>query len=64
MPPKKDPVKKSVAPKQSKGKGAPKGATTWMGHVKKVHQAGQKKDSSYSYKQAMKDAKSTYTKKK
>lgn len=32
----------------------------WITHVKSVYAAGKKKNSSYTYGQAMKDAKSTY----
>jgi hypothetical protein len=46
------------APAQSKGKGT----GTWMAHVKKTHIAGKKKNPSYTYKQAMADAKKTYKK--
>lgn len=34
----------------------------WMTHVKKVHTAGKKKDATYQYKDAMRDAKATYKK--
>tara|TARA_R110001599_G_scaffold347411_2_gene573671 strand:+ start:296 stop:535 length:240 start_codon:yes stop_codon:yes gene_type:complete len=35
----------------------------WMAHVKKTFEAGKKKNASYSYKNAMSDAKTTYKKK-
>ena len=34
--------------------------SAWITHVKSVYAAGKKKNSSYTYGQAMKDAKSTY----
>ena len=34
----------------------------WMAHVKKTYDAGKKKNATYSYKQAMQDAKKTYKK--
>ena len=37
--------------------------SAWIEHVKKVYAAKKKKDASYKYSQAMKDAKATYTKK-
>ena len=46
------------APAQSKGKGT----GSWMDHVKKTWTAGKKKNPSYTYKQAMADAKKTYKK--
>ena len=36
---------------------------TWMAHVKKTFEAGKKKNSAYTYKMAMSDAKKTYKKK-
>jgi len=36
--------------------------SVWTDHVKKTYDAGRKKDSKYSYKQAMSDAKNTYKK--
>lgn len=36
--------------------------SAWTDHVKKTYDAGRKKDSKYSYKQAMSDAKKTYKK--
>tara|TARA_Y100000592_G_C5290660_1_gene230691 strand:+ start:290 stop:466 length:177 start_codon:yes stop_codon:yes gene_type:complete len=36
--------------------------SAWTDHVKKTYDAGRKKDSKYSYKQAMTDAKKTYKK--
>ena len=36
--------------------------SAWTDHVKKTFDAGRKKDSKYSYKQAMTDAKATYRK--
>jgi len=50
MPPKKETPKKE-APKM-----------TWKAHLAEVYAAGKKKDSSYKYSQAMKDAKKTYKK--
>lgn len=49
MPPKKE--TKEAAPKMS-----------WKDHLAKVYAEGKKKDSSYKYSQAMKDAKKTYKK--
>ena len=40
---------------KTKKKGSP-----WMDHVKKTWAAGKKKDPSYKYKDAMRDAKATY----
>jgi hypothetical protein len=61
MPPKKtDIVNEKPAKKEPAKKPAVKGA--WMAHVKKTFEAGKKKDSSYSYKKAMSDAKTTYKK--
>ena len=37
--------------------------SAWVQHVKKFYEAKKKKDPSYKYSQAMKDAKSTYKKK-
>ena len=37
--------------------------SAWITHVKAVYAKGKKKNSSYTYGQAMKDAKSTYKKK-
>ena len=54
MPPKK--VPKEKAPKKE----APK--KTWKAHLAEVYAAGKKKDSSYKYSTAMKDAKVTYRK--
>ena len=54
MPPKKE--TKEKAP----NKEAPK--KTWKVHLAEVYAAGKKKDSSYKYSQAMKDAKTTYKK--
>ena len=34
----------------------------WITHLKKVFEEGKKKDKDYKYKDAMKDAKKTYTK--
>ena len=34
--------------------------SAWITHVKSVYAAGKKKNSSYTYGQAMKDGKSTY----
>ena len=34
--------------------------SAWITHVKSVYAAGKKKNASYSYGQAMKDAKKTY----
>jgi len=34
----------------------------WMAHVKKTFASGKKKNASYTYKQAMSDAKKTYKK--
>ena len=34
--------------------------SAWISHVKSVYAAGKKKNSSYTYGQAMKDGKSTY----
>ena len=36
--------------------------SAWIQHCKKVYAAGKKKNPSYKYSQAMKDAKSTYKK--
>jgi len=47
--------------KETKNKEAPK--MTWKAHLAEVYAAGKKKDSSYKYSQAMKDAKATYRKK-
>jgi len=49
---------KGTAPEQSKGKST----GGWMAHVKKVWEAGKKKNPDYKYKDAMKDAKKTYRK--
>jgi len=46
--------------KKTKNKEAPK--MTWKAHLAEVYAAGKKKDSSYKYSQAMKDAKKTYKK--
>tara|TARA_R110000803_G_scaffold18776_2_gene49808 strand:- start:1546 stop:1734 length:189 start_codon:yes stop_codon:yes gene_type:complete len=62
MPPKKTdivnekPAKKEPAAKKPAVKGA------WMAHVKKTFEAEKKKDSSFTYKQAMSKAKTTYKK--
>jgi len=37
--------------------------SAWITHVKSVYAAGKKKNASYSYKQAMKDGKSSYKRK-
>ena len=37
-------------------------ASAWITHVKSVYQKGKKKNASYTYGQAMKDAKKTYKK--
>ena len=37
--------------------------SAWITHVKSVYAAGKKKNASYKYGQAMKDAKSSYTRK-
>lgn len=58
MPPKKE--TKEKAPKKETKKEAPK--KTWKAHLAEVYAAGKKKDSSYKYSQAMKDAKKTYKK--
>jgi len=55
MPPKKQAPKKE-APKKEASK------MTWKSHLAKVYADGKKKDSSYKYSQAMKDAKKTYKK--
>ena len=77
MPPKKVPVVKvpidetvkkkrgrprKVQPEKEKVVSAGKSTGGWMAHVKKTWEAGKKKDSTYKYKDAMKDAKSTYKK--
>ena len=36
--------------------------SAWITHVKSVYAAGKKKNASYQYKNAMKDARSTYKK--
>ena len=36
--------------------------SAWINHCKAVYAAGKKKNASYKYSQAMKDAKSTYKK--
>jgi hypothetical protein len=36
--------------------------SAWTDHVKRVFEAGRKKDEKYSYKQAMTDAKASYRK--
>ena len=36
--------------------------SAWIAHCKAVYAAGKKKNASYKYSQAMKDAKSTYKK--
>ena len=54
MPPKKE------TPNKDMKKEAPK--MTWKSHLAEVYAAGKKKDSSYKYSQAMKDAKKTYKK--
>lgn len=38
------------------------GPNPWITHLKKVFSEGKKKDPKYKYKDAMKDAKSSYTK--
>jgi len=53
---------KSVSAKQPAKQVARGGA--WMVHVKKTFTAGKKKNSTYTYKQAMTDAKKTYKKPK
>lgn len=53
---------KSVSAKQPAKQVARGGA--WMTHVKKTFTAGKKKNSTYTYKQAMSDAKKTYKKPK
>ena len=50
-----------MPPKKETNKEAPK--MTWKDHLADVYAAGKKKDSSYKYSQAMKDAKVTYRKK-
>ncbi len=72
MPPKKVPkgshkmpdgsvMKDSDMPKKKASKKeAPK--MNWKSHLADVYAAGKKKDSSYKYSQAMKDAKKTYKK--
>jgi hypothetical protein len=62
MPQKKEAKKdmKKEAPKKDMKKEAPK--MTWKSHLAKVYADGKKKDSSYKYSQAMKDAKKTYKK--
>ncbi len=37
-------------------------ASAWIAHVKSVYAKGKKKNASYTYGQAMKDAKKTYKK--
>ena len=54
MPPKKE-TKKETKKEEPK--------MTWKSHLAKVYADGKKKDSSYKYSQAMKDAKTTYRKK-
>lgn len=56
MPPKKQAPKKE-APKKEASK------MTWKSHLAKVYADGKKKDSSYKYSTAMKDAKKSYRKK-
>jgi hypothetical protein len=48
----------SAKPQKQVGAGG-----AWMAHVKKTFEAGKKKNASYSYKNAMSDAKTTYKKK-
>ena len=50
-----------MPPKKETKKEEPK--MTWKSHLAKVYADGKKKDSSYKYSQAMKDAKTTYRKK-
>lgn len=49
---------KDSAMKKSKKKPA----NPWITHLKKVFEEGKKKNPDYKYKDAMKDAKSSYTK--
>ena len=58
MPPKSMKTDDMKPAKVSTGKAPSK----WMTHVKKVHTAGKKKNPAYQYKDAMRDAKSTYKK--
>ena len=39
-----------------------KGGSPWMSHLMKTFKDGKKKNKSYTYTQAMKDAKKTYKK--
>ena len=41
----------------------PRKLTAWNIHARKVYRAGKKKNSSYTFSQALKDAKKTYKKK-
>ena len=41
----------------------PRKLSAWNIHAKKVYQAGKKKDSTYKFSQALKDARKTYKKK-
>lgn len=59
MPPKKE-TKEKAPKKAAPKKEAPK--MNWKSHLADVYAAGKKKDSSYKYSQAMKDAKKTYKK--
>jgi len=58
--PKKAASKKAAPKKAAPKKEAPK--MNWKSHLADVYAAGKKKDSSYKYSQAMKDAKKTYKK--
>lgn len=52
-------MKDKDMPKKKKKSSGP---NPWITHLKKVFEEGKKKDKDYKYKDAMKDAKSSYTK--
>jgi len=55
--PKKSDAVNDAQPKKQVARGG-----AWMDHVKKTYASGKKKNASYTYKQAMADAKKTYKK--